>query len=84
VVKFTLEDFDDTPHDFDCRLRVGGAWETPDVTEEIVLNAADKRIMRTYTFNLDDATESFRIEAKGSTNSAGNTFHVAERVHYAP
>lgn len=83
VVQLLVENFDDTPHDVGCRLRVGAAWETPDTTVSDTLDATDKRIQRTYTFNLGSAISSFSIEVTGSTNSASNTFHVAERIHYA-
>jgi hypothetical protein len=82
IVKMLLEDFDDVPHDFDCRLRVGTVWETADVVQSVTLSEADKRVERTYTFNLPAPTSAFRIEAKGTTVSASNTFHVAERVYY--
>jgi hypothetical protein len=83
VIKLTLEDFDDTPHDCAARLRVGAAWETPDLTQTVLLDAADKRYERTLTYNLGAPTSTFTLEITGSTTGAGNTFHVAERVHYA-
>lgn len=81
-VKLLLEDFSDTPHDVGCRLHISSGWETADtiVTEE--LNAADGRYRRHYTFNLGAPVSAFTIEITGSTNSAANTFHVSERVHY--
>ncbi len=81
VVQCTMENFDDTPHDLDCRLRIGAGWETPDVTASVTLNAEEKRVQRTFTFNVS-STSAFRIELKGTTSSAANTFHVAERLHY--
>ncbi len=83
VVKVLLEDFDDTPHDLTCRLRVAGAWETADATATKLLDAAAKRYERTFTFNLGATTSAFSIELAGSTNSAANTFHVSERIHWA-
>lgn len=83
VVEMTLEDFNETPHDLTCRLRVGAAWETPDATVTELMDAAAGRYRRRFTFNLGAATSSFSIETKGTTNSASNTFHVAERVYYA-
>jgi hypothetical protein len=82
-VKLRLEDFDDTPHDCGMRLRVDAAWETPDVTEDVVIAAETGQLYRTFTFNLAAPADTFSIEIAGTTNNAGNTFHVAERVHWA-
>jgi hypothetical protein len=51
------------------------------VTEEE--NANDGRYIRRFTFNVAQAISAFTIETKGTTNSAGNTFHVAERIHWS-
>jgi len=83
TVKLLVEDFDDTPHDVGCRLRIGAGWETPDTTTVVLLDAADKRYEITYNFQLGATTSSFRIEVTGATNSAGNTFHVSERIFWA-
>ena len=82
-IKLLLEAFDDTPHDCSVRLRIGGAWETADATTDKVINEADGRIERLFRFQLVSPASTFSIETTGSTNSAGDTFHVAERVHYA-
>jgi hypothetical protein len=82
-VKVLVEDFDDTPHDVGCRLRVGAAWETADTIVTTEVNAADGRYYREFTFNLPAPVAAFTIEITGATNSAANTFHVSERVHWA-
>lgn len=83
TIVLTAEDFDETPHDLACRLRVGSTWETPDTTVTTLLSAEDKRISREFRFDLPAPTTAFTIEITGSTNSAANTFHVAERIYYA-
>lgn len=83
TVKVLLEAFDDTPHDLTCRLRIGGSWEDPAATVTQLLDAADKRYARSFHFTPGSPTDTFSIELNGTTNSAGNTFHVAERIHWA-
>lgn len=83
VVKLLLEDFDDTPHDCGCRLRTSGVWETADTTTTRLLDAAAGRYERIFTFNIAAPTTTFSIEITGTTNSAANTFHVSERIHWS-
>ena len=83
MVETLLENFDDTPHDLVVRLRVGAAWETADAVVSEVESTVEKRISRRFTFNLAAPASAFTIETKGDTNSAGNTFHVAERIHWS-
>jgi hypothetical protein len=83
TVECLLESFDETPHDLDVRLRVGSAWETPDATVTEVESVAEGRYIRRFTFETAQAFSAFTIETKGTTNSAGNTFHVAERIHWS-
>jgi hypothetical protein len=40
----------------------------------------DYATQKTYTFNLGAAITSFKIQIDGTTSSALDTFHVAERV----
>lgn len=83
TVQLLLEDFDETPHDVNCRIRVGGAWVTPDMVETELVTLEDKRYSRVYNFQLGTPTDKFIIEITGSTNSAANTYHVAERIFWA-
>lgn len=83
TVKVTAEGFESVPHDFDCRLRVGDAWETADVVSTKLLAIERKRYQRIFTFNLSEPVSTFRIEITGTTNTPANTFHIAERLHYA-
>lgn len=83
TVQLLLEAFDDTPHDCACRLWIGGAWEDPASVQTVLVSDADGRYTRTFKFAPDVPTDEFTIEITGSTNSPANTFHVAERVHWA-
>ncbi|UZE51127.1 hypothetical protein ONR75_11220 [Rhodopseudomonas sp. P2A-2r] len=78
-----LENFNDTPHDLDVTLRVGAVTETADTVTTKLINAADKRYEREFTFNLPAPVSSFRIINTGATNSPQDTYHVAERTHYS-
>ncbi len=86
TVKYTLEGFDETPHNFTCLLRQGTTNETPDSTTTVQLPDLPNntnRFERTFVFELGAPITQFRLIEDGATNSAGNTFHAAERVHYA-
>lgn len=82
-VKYVLENFDDTPHDFAATLRHGETNETADVVETKVLSADEKRIERTFRFQLAAPITTFTLIEDATTNSAANVFHVAERVHWS-
>lgn len=87
-VKLIAEGFDETPHDLSCQLRdiVGAVTEVPDATTTVALADlpdVQNRIERTYRFQLGTARSTFRLIIGGATNSAGNTFHVSERVHWS-
>ncbi len=87
-VKLIAEGFDDTPHDLTCQLRdiVGAVTENADATTTVVLPDlpnVPKRIERTFRFQLTTPRSTFRLITSGMTNSAGNTFNVSERVHWA-
>lgn len=81
VVRAMVEGFDDTPHDINCRLRIGGAYENSDSAVVKLLDLDRKRYEITYTFT-PAATTAFRIVFDGTTNSPQSTFHIAERVFY--
>lgn len=83
TVELLLENFDETPHDCTCQLRVGVTDEVADATVTTTLDAVAKRYKRTFTFNLASAITTFRIVINGSTTGVTNVFHVAERVHHA-
>lgn len=85
-VELLSEEFEEVPHDLNCTLRVGAVTETADVTTTVALPNLPNvrnRIKRTFRFNTAAPATTFRIVITGSTNSAANTFHVSERVHYA-
>jgi len=81
-----LENFDETPHDLTCILRRGGPTyatvETADATSTTLVNLADKRYKREFTFTLTSLT-AFVIEFNGTTNAEQNTFLIAERTYYS-
>lgn len=81
-VQLTLTNFDDTPHDCTCRLRIGEAYENPDTTVDEVVDAATKTIKRTFAFS-PSSMDTFRIEINGSTTSSGNLFVVSDMVFWS-
>lgn len=93
TVKVLLEYFDDTagggntPHDLDCVLVTDPegtpAIENPDSSSDVVLEVQEggkRRVLRTFVFT-PAAEDQYAIKLSGTTNSAGNTFHVAEVVY---
>jgi hypothetical protein len=82
TLKAVLEGFDDTPHDLSAKLRIGGADEIADTVVTKLLDNDRKRYERTWTFT-PPATTQFIIVFDGLTNSAQNTFHIAERSFYS-
>ena len=85
-VKCLIEGFDETPHDFGLTLRHDGVTETPDTTVDVVLPDlpdVSGRIERTFIFQFVTPTTAFTLIGVGTTNSAANTFHWSERVHWA-
>ncbi|MBI1649879.1 hypothetical protein [Hyphomicrobium sulfonivorans] len=83
TVQLLLEDFDPTPHDVNCRLRIAGAWVTADTITTRLVTAEDKRWQRTYVFELDDPVTEFTTEVTATTNHPSTTFHVAEFIFWA-
>jgi len=80
-VQLRLENWHPANHSVGCKLLTGAGFateETPDVTETVVID--DYATQKTYTFNLGAAITSFKIQIDGTTSSALDTFHVAERV----
>lgn len=82
TVKVTMENFDETPHDHTMTLRVGSTNYNPVTTVTKTLDAAAKRIQRTYTFSVPNGTTQLRIVQNCTTTSAQLTFHVAELVYH--
>jgi hypothetical protein len=84
-VKVTLEEFDETPHDMTCHLHIGSPLTQldPTLTTTTLQSLADKRYYREFKFEPSAAVTEFAIEMNGSTNSAANTFHVAERLYWS-
>ncbi len=87
-VKLIAEGFSETPHDLTCQIRdiVGAVTENPDATTTTSLPDLPNipnRIERTFRFQLATPRSTFRVIITGGTNSAGNTFNVSERVHWA-
>lgn len=88
TVTALLEEFDETPHNFTLQLIPDGeAAEDPDTTVDEALDDlpdVSNRVLRTFQFNIAGGPiTEFTLKAVGTTNSAANTFHWAERVHWA-
>jgi hypothetical protein len=90
-VKVLLENFNETPHNLTAIVRTAaGVNESPDVTTDAPatsLSPADVaagRVERTFQFNTAAPVQNFRIIINGETNSPANTFHVSERIYWAP
>lgn|GEM_PF-870456 len=83
LVTCVLEHFDEIPHDHTCKLLTGPTYTTiedPDATVTKLTDALAGRWERVYTFNMSPAISQFLVLQTGATNSAQNTFHVAERT----
>jgi hypothetical protein len=90
-----LENYYETNHNCTCTIQVGGAGgeiapgSTTDVELDPPVDARSvnhKRIKRTYSWTPTQIASNqtiFRITLDGTTTSALDTFHVAERVHLA-
>ncbi|KRQ99280.1 hypothetical protein [Bradyrhizobium valentinum] len=81
-VRCMLERFDETPHDFTCKLRVGAADVDPVSVVDEVIDANLKRINRTFRFT-PASTANFTIQMIAATNSPANVFHVAARTFWS-
>lgn len=83
-VRLQMEAWNSAHHAISCKLKIGGTLETPDTTETRDLgldpNTGQATIVRTYVFNLDTPTDEFQIVTEGTTTTALDTYHVAERV----
>jgi len=88
VVTCTLEGFDETPHNHALTMRYGATLATlvnavPAGGTTKVLDLTRKRYERTYVFpSLPSVTKICFIQ-DGTTNSALDTYHVAERTFYS-
>lgn len=90
-----IENYKEANHDCTCTIRANGAGgeinPATTVDEELdppadPRSSAHKRIRRTFTWTSAQLTTpmtSVRITMNGSTTSALDTWHVAERVHLA-
>jgi hypothetical protein len=56
--------------------------ETPDTTVTTLLDASAERYEREFTFNVQ-SLKDFRVVIDGSTTSAADTYHVAERLYWS-
>lgn len=86
-VKCLLEGFNETPHDHTCVIRTGTpaflTVETADTVVTKLLDATAKRYERHYTFNLPANVSRIVVVQGGTTNTAQDTFHVAERTYFS-
>jgi hypothetical protein len=86
TVRAIVESFNDTPHDFSCELWKAGSpmvKVNPTTTSVKTMDADAGRYEYTFKFVPGGAITQFALVFKGATNSAGNTFHVAQRVYYS-
>lgn len=85
-IKCLLEGYNETPHNHDCHLKIGsglGVEVTPNYYTTKLISAARKAYEREYVFTLSANQTVLCVVQTGSTNTAQDTFHVAERVYYA-
>jgi hypothetical protein len=85
-VTVTLEGFNETPHDHALTLRTGATLATVESADAVVtklLDQSTKRYSREYTFNVSPGVSKICVIQDGTTNSAQDTYHVAERTFYA-
>lgn len=80
-VQALLEEYEEVEHDLTIKLEVGGV-EVAHTTVEDVQEPSG--IRRTATFDYTaDPQAAYKIIFEGSTSSALNVFHVAERIDIA-
>jgi hypothetical protein len=85
-VKVRLEGFNETPHDHTCTLLHGSGLaieSEPNSVVTTLLNAVLKQYQREYLFVLSSNETKIAIVQQGTTNTAQDTYHVAERTYYA-
>ncbi|MDC7784766.1 hypothetical protein PQJ75_00675 [Rhodoplanes sp. TEM] len=79
-----LEAWNPARHTYACKLDTPGGLMSPASVEEKNLgtdiNNGNGVVERTYLFNLPTDVSSYRIISDGTTTTALDTFHVAERV----
>lgn len=92
-IVLTLENYYEVNHNCTCTIQVGGSGgevSSAGYTDLIMQDPVDarsvnhKNIRRTFTWTateLPTAQGEIRITIDGTTSSALDTFHVAERVH---
>lgn len=82
-VRVVLEGYDSNVHTIDCKLRVAGSNEDPDVTEVVLRDAEAKKYEATFKFNLSAPTSDCIVILNGTANSAANLYHIDERLLWA-
>lgn len=85
-VKYILEGYQETPHNFSVQLRHGTTNENPTVVEDKVLPDLPEipnRLERTFHYTLGAGITSFRLIESGSSTSAANLFNGSERVYWS-
>ncbi|WP_223478750.1 hypothetical protein [Oricola indica] len=82
-VTLKLENWDDGDHTATITVLTGGAFDTVE-TADAVVDVADPddpaAVIRTATFGLAGATDSYKIKVAGATTDDTKCFHVAERT----
>lgn len=84
-VKVIMEDFNETPHDLTAKIWVGSPLVALNPVSIITttIDAAAGRYSREWEFNPSAPVNAFTVEFNGTTNSAGNVFHIAERIYWS-
>ncbi|WP_321336579.1 hypothetical protein [Breoghania sp.] len=85
VVNMRLEAWDDARHTAAITLLTGASYDVEETADTVVDTAtpdADS-IVRTATFNLGAAIDTYKIKTVGTTDNVLVTYHVAERYDVA-
>ena len=84
TVELDVEAFNPTPHTIACEIWAGSPLakiNAASTTTETV-DANNGRYKYTFHFTPVANLASFAIVSKGTTNSAGDTYHVAQRIDF--
>ncbi|RUM88242.1 MAG: hypothetical protein DSZ24_04250, partial [Thermodesulfatator sp.] len=80
-VQLLLENFDPSKHTVSCKLQVGTDLVDPASEAE---KQEDTGVRKTYTFDFSqNPVSSYKIVVEGTTTTALEVFHVAERIDIA-
>lgn len=82
--KLLYDGYDTTPgtHSITFTMRSNSIDEVADVIgPRVLIDATTGRYEQEFTFNVP-ATATFRPQIAGTTNHAGNTFHISEMVYW--